>query len=155
ELQLKNQCLSLIAHDFVGVNRNIMWILDALEKGIITQEMFSDMLPELKSGTLTNQKTIDSTITWINSQRTDFTPNSIEIKALMLFDSIRDNLIHELEKKNINFFYEGDHNQTIMSDIVLISFILNKLVENAIKYSHDGGNIFFRIFPTSFNTINL
>ena len=155
ELRLKTQCLSLIAHDFVGINRNIMWILDALEKGIITQEIFSNMLPELKSGTLTNQKTIDSTITWVNSQRIDFIPNNIEIKSLELFDSIRNNLLNELQKKNISFSYEGDHNQTIVSDAVLINFILNKLVENAIKYSYDGGHIYFRIFPTSFNTINL
>jgi len=155
ELHLKTQCLSLIAHDFVGINRNIMWILDALEKGIITQEIFSNMLPELKSGTLTNQKTIDSTIAWVNSQRVDFIPNNIEIKSLTLFDSIRNNLTNEFQKKNIDFSYEGDHNQTIISDAVLINFILNKLVENAIKYSYDGGHIFFRIFPTSFNTINL
>ncbi len=155
ELRLKTQCLSLIAHDFAGVNRNIVWILDALEKGLITPDIVSSMLPELKAGAQTNQKTIDSTITWINSQKVDFTPNNIEISALALYESITKSLINDIRKKNINLSYHGDHDLTIISDIVLITFVLNKLVENAIKYSYNKGQIFFRIFQTSLKTISL
>ncbi len=155
ELRLKTQCLSLIAHDFVGINRNIIWILNALENGIITAETFSSMLPELKAGTLANQRTIDSTITWINSQRIEFTPNLAEVNIFTLFSSIQNNLTSDLHEKNITFYYEGDNNLTITTDLVLINFILTKLVENAIKYSYNGGSLFFRIFPTISNAISL
>src|SRR5690606_30114781 len=145
ELSLKNQCLSLIAHDFSGVSRNLLWIVEALGEGTVSLEMFKELYPELKANILTNQKTIESTIKWVNSQRQDYIANPEEIKIFSLFNHFKHFFVDSLRKKNIGLHYYGDESTSSYGDPVLISFILKALIENAIKYSVPGSNIAFEV----------
>ena len=144
DIESKKQCLSLIAHDFIGVTRNLLWVLDALQNKEITPEILSVLLPELRSNVLINQHTIESTLAWVNTQYNDFTPHKDEINSFNLFSSVQQSLLVELKKKNIQLSFEGDQNITCISDEILITFILKRIVENAIKYSYVGGNIIFQ-----------
>lgn len=143
DIQSKKQWISLIAHDFIGVSRNLVWVLEALQNGEITQEVLSELLPELKSSALINQQTIESTLTWVNTQQDQFHPHKNEINGFKLFSSIQQLLKNDLKKKSIQLSFKGDQEITFISDTILISFILKKIIENAIKYSYVGGNIIF------------
>jgi len=145
ELQLKNQLISLIAHDFSGISRNLLWIIEALEDGSISHDQFKTLFPELKAGVQINQKAIEATVAWVNSQHGGFKTCPIKINAFDLFSSIRDVLGPGLKNKNIELFFQGDEKITFTSDQVLITFILKSFVENAIKYSHTNTGIFFQV----------
>jgi signal transduction histidine kinase len=54
--------------------------------------------------------------------------------------------LNDLKKKSINLEFEGDQTVTFISDEILITFILKRIIENAIKYSYVGGNIIFKCF---------
>src|SRR5690606_14691123 len=84
EQSLKNQCLSLIAHDFSGVSRNLLWIVEGLGEGAVSLEMFKELYPELKANILTNQKTIGSAIKWVNSQHQAYIADPEEVKIFSL-----------------------------------------------------------------------
>src|SRR5690606_36096318 len=86
ELSLKNQSLSLITHDFSGVSRNLLWIVEALDEGTISLEMFKQLYPELKANILTNKKTIESTISWVNTQHETYALNPEDINIFSLFN---------------------------------------------------------------------
>lgn len=143
DIQSKKQWISLIAHDFIGVSRNLLWVLDALQNEEISQEILSGLLPELKSSALLNQHTIESTLTWVNTQQYGFNLHKNELNGFKLFLSIQQLFSNDLKKKNIQFSFKGDQEITFISDAVLILFILKKIIENAIKYSYVGGNIIF------------
>ncbi|HUH18728.1 HAMP domain-containing sensor histidine kinase [Albibacterium sp.] len=143
DIQSKKQWISLIAHDFIGVSRNLLWVLDALQNKEITPEILSELLPELKSSAIINQHTIESTLAWVYAQHDSFVPQKDKISGFNLFQSIQQSLSNELKKKSIQLSFEGDQDATFINDEVLIRFILRKIIENAIKYSYVSGNIIF------------
>src|SRR5690606_36651876 len=85
ELELKNSFFTLIAHDFKGLFSNTLWILDAYEKGIITEQEFKSMLPEIKKHAQINLNSINDTFKWVNVQRYD---GDIEVKDINSYDLV-------------------------------------------------------------------
>src|SRR5690606_22658784 len=99
ELELKNQCLSLITHDFAGVSRNLLWVIEALKDGSIDLEIFQTLYDELKSAAETNQKLIGNTIAWINSQESEFRATKETLAVAELYAYLNTVLSVDLEKK--------------------------------------------------------
>jgi len=145
ELQLKNQMISLIAHDFSGISRNLLWIIEALEDESISQELFKTLFPEIKSGVQINQKAIEATVAWVNSQHASFKTHPVKINTFELFSSIRDVLTPGLKNKNMELSFQGDEKITFVSDQVLVTFILKSFIENSIKYSYATTSIIFQV----------
>jgi len=144
DIQSKKQWISLIAHDFVGASRNLIWVLDALQNKEISTEVLFELLPELRASALLNQHSIESTLAWVYTQHDSFIPKKDKINVFKLFQSIQQSLSNDLKKKSIQLSFEGDQDATFINDEVLITFILRKITENAIKYSYVGGNIIFQ-----------
>lgn len=141
ELELKNSFLTLIAHDFKGLFSNILWVLDAYEKGIVTEQEFKSMLPEIKQHAQINLNTINDTFNWVNVQRYD---GDIEVKEVNSYDLISElkTTLHEaIKSKKISVSQIGDPDLILKSNPVLLRFILKKLIENAIKYSYIEGEV--------------
>ncbi len=141
ELELKNKCLSLISHDFKGIFSNILWVLEAYENEVITEQEFKSMLPEIKQNAQINRNTINDIFDWINIQSGTLT---LQPKAIVVYDLIselKDLLQTSIKRKNISFKYIGDKDLLIYCDKVILRFIVRKLMENAIKYSYLNGEI--------------
>lgn len=141
ELELKNKCLSLIAHDFKGMFSNILWILEALEHGVITEQEFKSMLPEIKQSAQINANIINDTFTWVNAQRVDEKHLPTDVNSYDLVAELKTSLQKSLTDKKISILQLGDPIFVFKSDPVLLRFILKKLLENAIKYSYLDGEI--------------
>ena len=116
-----------------------------MKDGSISLDQFRSLFPELKSGVQINQKAIESTVAWVNSQHASFKTYPVKINAFDLFSSIRDILAPNLKNKNIGLSFQGDEKITFTSDQILITFILKSFVENSIKYSHINTSIVFRV----------
>ena len=145
ELELKTQCLSLITHDFAGVSRNLLWVIEALKEGSIDLEIFQTLYDELKSAAESNQKIISNTIAWVNSQESEFALKTENVAVTEIYAYINDVLKANLEHKQIQLNFAGPENARVTADKVILQFIVKALVENAIKYSHPGGSVTMRI----------
>jgi signal transduction histidine kinase len=141
ELELKNKYLSLIAHDFKGLFSNILWVLGAYEKKVITEQEFKSMLPELKQNAQINLNTINDTFDWINVQRYEGEIDVKDVNSYKLILELKTSLRESILSKNISISQVGDPNFIFKSNPVLLRFILKKLIENAIKYSYLDGEI--------------
>src|SRR5690606_7093587 len=141
ELELKNQCLSLITHDFAGVSRNLLWVIEALKDGSIDLDIFQTLYQELKSAAETNQKLIASTIAWINSQEAEFKPTIEDISVRELVTYLKNVLHLDLERKQMQLHLAGSEDISLTGDRILLQFILKALIENAVKYSPTGGTV--------------
>ena len=141
ESELKTKWLSLIAHDFKGLFSNINMLLSAFEGESISQEIFLSMLPELKQIATENSKTLETTFKWVNSQLDGFKPIVEEVSLHTLFEVLNDTLKAELDFKKITLSYVGDNDFKLRTDKFLLQFILKHSIENAIKYSYEGGEV--------------
>lgn len=141
ELELKNKYLTLIAHDFKGMFSNIIWVLEAYEKGTITEHEFKSMLPEIQQHAQINFNIINDTFNWINVQRKEGEIIQKNVKSHDVISELKVALKESIEGKNISISQKGDADLLFKSNPVLLRFILKKLIENAIKYSYIDGEV--------------
>lgn len=141
ELELKNKCLSLIAHDFTGIFSNILWVLEAYDKKTITEQEFKFMLPEIKQNAKINLTTINDTFSWVNAQRVEEEPPLKDVNVYNLVSELIASLQITIKDKNITISQIGDPGFAFKSNPVLLRFILKKLIENAVKYSYINSEI--------------
>src|SRR5690606_19313453 len=118
-----------------------LWILDAYEKGIITEQEFKSMLPEIKQHAQINLNSINDTFNWVNVQRYD---EEIEVKDVNSYDlvsELKDVLEESIKGKKISVSQIGDPHIILKRNPSLLRFILNKILENATKYSYIEGEV--------------
>lgn len=139
--ELKNKWISLIAHDFKGVFSTLAWLLNAYETETITHEQLLEFLPEVKQNVNQNQRTITDTLAWVERQMDGFVPESESIPLQDFLETILKEYRKEIEEKEIQLTISVDSKLVIDSDKVMLRFILNRTIENAIKYSYIGAEV--------------
>lgn len=145
ESELKTGWISLISHNLKENFGSLLWIIEALENKSISKEVFLEMLPQIKQDTQKNFQTVNDTGDWIRTQINGFAPQLAPELAFDLFKKLKKNQKIGLKNKNLRFQFFGDQDLSYVTDQFLIFFILNKIVENAIKYSHPGKEIHFLV----------
>lgn len=144
ENKLKNGLISILSHDAKGISGNILWLIEAVEQKTISHEDFFNLLPQIKRDAQKNLQTIQDTTEWLKTQYGKFQIQKKTIKVLELYQGMKDEYENTLHKKEINFHFEGDPEQAIKTDPLLIKTILSKLLSNAIKYSSHGQDIYLQ-----------
>lgn len=141
ENELKNRWLSLIAHDFRGMFYNVSQLVKAFESRAVSEEQFLKMLSSLKRDAEINSKTLESTFTWINSQAGGFKLHLEEFSVFGIYLSLKEKFSEQLESKRISIEFSGDRDVVICTDRFLLNIVLKHVVDNAIKYSNEGGHV--------------
>lgn len=145
ENDLKSGWISLISHDFKEAFSSILILIEALEKKSISEADFFNLMPQIKQDTQKNLKIITDTGTWIKTQSDVFKPQLAEVYAVELFAHLKQEFSRKLKDKQLHFSFQGDETIGIITDRLLISFILKKIMDNAVKYSHPDGSIHFKV----------
>lgn len=135
ENKFKNGLISILSHDSKEIFGSLLWLIEALEEKTISQEDFFKMLPQIKRDAKKNLQTVQNSTEWLKTQFRNFEIKFSEFKILDLFQNLKENYIDQLTKKNINFYFTGDLDQSIKTDRVFLEYILDKILNNAIKYS--------------------
>lgn len=145
ENNLKTGWISLISHDFKEAFSSLHWLLQSLEDKSISASDFYELLPRIKQDAKKNLVTITDTTDWIKTQQKGFTPQLTEIFAVELYARLKLDFKEKIENKQLQFIFQGDETCKITTDRILLNYILNKILDNAIKYSHLGKSIYFKI----------
>jgi signal transduction histidine kinase len=163
-LQLENQRLknennlltnwiSLISHDTKQIFGNIKWIIEAYEDNMINKDDFFKLLPQIKKDAIKNFSTAQETGEWLKTQYGDFSPRQDVLNGFDLYEYIKKEHEIKLLNKDLSFEFSGDPDLFLITDRILLLFILTKIVDNAIKYSHKESKILFSISKNSTNYI--
>lgn len=153
EDRLKTGWISLIAHDTKEIFGSLLWLVNALENQTLSHENFFKMLPQVKKDAVKNLQTIQNTTEWLKTQYGNFQPKHEELHVYEIFQELKNEHNESLLKKQLDFQFVGDKKKSIKTDRVLIIFILNKLLHNAIKYSKPGQEIIFQISVVGKNAV--
>lgn len=141
EINFKNGLISILSHDSKELFGNFLWIIEALEEKTITEEDFFKLLPQVKSDARKNLQTVQDSVAWLRTQYGEFKIKPVKIMLTDLFQQLEEKYTARLKEKNITFYFKGDHHVSLTNDRVLLEYVLDKILNNAVKYSLPGQDI--------------
>ncbi|WP_139418592.1 sensor histidine kinase [Chryseobacterium mulctrae] len=141
EISFKNGLISILSHDSKEMFGNFLWLIEALEDKTISEEDFFNLLPQIKSDARKNLQTIQDSTAWLKTQYGDFKIKPVKIMVIDLFHHFEEKYADQLKEKSIKFYFKGDPNTFLTTDRLLLEYVLDKILNNAVKYSLPGQDI--------------
>jgi len=143
--QMKSEFVSVAAHQLRTPLSAIKWALRLLLDGDVgqTTEEQKDVLEKAYES---NERMIDLINDLLNVSRIEegrflYKPISIDLEAVV--QSVIDSYKEMIEKKKINFEFKkpGGKLPNVLLDAEKMSLAIQNLLDNAIKYTPEGGNV--------------
>ncbi|ACU07228.1 putative two component system histidine kinase/response regulator fusion protein [Flavobacteriaceae bacterium 3519-10] len=145
EISFKNGLISILSHDSKSLFGNFVWLIDAVEQKTISEGDFFKMLPQVKSDAQKNLQTVQDSTTWLKTQYGEYKIKPEKIMVMDLFHDLEEKYAAGFKQKNLNFYFKGDADAFVETDRILIDFVLDKILNNAVKYSLPGHDIYFNV----------
>jgi len=142
EINFKNALISILSHDSKELFGNFLWLIEALEEKTIGEEDFFKLLPQVKGDVQKNLQTVKDSSAWLKTQYGEFKVKPVKIMVTDLFHHLEKEYAAKLKEKNINFYFKEDHHASVTNDRLLLEYVLDKIVSNAVKYSSPGQDIY-------------
>ncbi|WP_172279024.1 sensor histidine kinase [Chryseobacterium sp. LAM-KRS1] len=145
EINFKNGLISILSHDSKELFGTFLWLIEELEQKTISEEDFFKLLPQVKKDAQKNLQTIHDSVAWLKTQYGEFKIRPVKIMVIDLFHYLEEKYAAKLKEKNIQFYFKGDHNAFLTSDRLLIEYVLDKIFNNAVKYSFPGQDVYLQV----------
>lgn len=145
EINFKNGLISILSHDSKELFGNFLWLVEALEQKMINNEDFYKLLPQVKSDAQKNLQTVQDSVAWLKTQYGDFKVTPGKIKVIDLFYCLQEKYAAQLQEKNLKFHFKGDSDAFLETDRILLEYALDKIFNNAVKYSFHGQDIYLQV----------
>ena len=141
--QTKNKLFSIIAHDLRGPIGNTSVLLDLLteNEGEFTKEELLENLFLLKDSSKATFKLLENLLTWSLAQRGELIFNPLPNDMFKLVQLNIDLFAVNVKSKNILILNELDIDFICTFDYEMINTVLRNLINNAIKFTHEGGRV--------------
>jgi signal transduction histidine kinase len=144
EINFKNGLISILSHDSKELFGSFLWLIEALEQQTISEEDFFRLLPQVKSDAQKNLQTVQDSTAWLKTQYGEFKINPVKIMVMDLFQRLEEKYAAKLKEKNIKFYFKGDPNAFLTTDRLLLEYVLDKIFNNAVKYSLSGQGVYLQ-----------
>lgn len=137
----KDKLFSIISHDLSGPLHTLSGMLKLAKDNLIAEDDFKKFILELSQNVDANRQLLSNLLSWsINQLKTD----AVKGKLFCINDLINKNLIL-FEKlamsKDISLVFDEDKQRTVFADKDMIDLVVRNLISNALKYTHQHGNI--------------
>jgi PAS domain S-box-containing protein len=139
----KDKFFSLIAHDLrtplvglTGYAEILSQDIDELTKEEIRE--YSNHIVEISRQTI---KFLTNLLEWSRLQTGKIQYNPSDVSIYLIVDSIIRLLKSNASRKKINVVNQVDPSHIVYADENMIYSVLNNLISNAIKFTHEGGEI--------------
>ena len=144
EISFKNGLISMLSHDSKEMFGNFLWLVEALEEKTIGEEDFLNLLPQIKSDARKNLQTIHDSTSWLKTQYGEFKIKPEKIIVMDLFHHFEEKYAAKLKEKNIKFYFKGDPNAFVTTDRFLLEYVVDKILNNAVKYSFPEQDVYLQ-----------
>ncbi|PKP34175.1 MAG: hypothetical protein CVU00_07970 [Bacteroidetes bacterium HGW-Bacteroidetes-17] len=147
----KDKFFSIIAHDLKNPFNSILGFADILntEYDVFDDLQRKRMINEIDKTSKSTFDLLENLLTWSRSQSGKIAINKEYIKIKELIISCINPYLPNAKAKNISIIEDIDDNISFYADKYTFSNIIGNLVNNAIKFTHVGGEIKISITETN------
>jgi len=141
--QTKNKLFSIIAHDLrgpIGSTSTFLELLTSHESEFTKQELLDNLIL-IKDSTKATFKLLENLLTWARAQKGEIVFNPQKSNFYNLVQANTDLFISNAESKKIHIINEINPDLAFEFDEEMINTIMRNLINNAIKYTSEGGQI--------------
>jgi signal transduction histidine kinase len=138
---LKDKFFSIISHDLKGPVFGVKELIHLTQKGLVTEEEFLEMLPEVSKNMENVALLLENLLAWTSSQLRGehIQTQQIELNRLILGQK---NLLSRIAiEKSIEIEVGNCENLWVLADKNMLELIMRNLISNAIKFSNPGSKI--------------
>lgn len=139
--KVKNKMMAIIAHDLRSPMTSMQGIFYLLRDEDLQIEEIRDIASNLEVTIQQNINMMDNLLSWANSQMKGLDINVEWVSAYQIVEEIFENCSFRAEHKSLSLINEVDPDLMIKADENLIKLIIRNLVNNAIKFSHEGDTV--------------
>ncbi len=139
--QLKDRIFSIIAHDLRAPLVNLSEVLKMISNDLITLEEFKELSPVLSKDIIYTTDLLENILHWSRSQLKGYGINKefFDLKGLIV------NEVHyhlpSAEAKKINIVQDVFPGEMVYADMLMIQIVIRNIINNAIKFCHEGCEI--------------
>ena len=141
--QTKNKLFSIIAHDLrgpIGSTSTFLELLTTHESEFTKQELLDNLIL-IKDSTKATFKLLENLLTWARAQKGEIVFNPQKNNFFILVQANTDLFISNAESKKIHIINEINPDLAFEFDEEMINTVMRNLINNAIKYTGEGGQI--------------
>ncbi|MGE5419904.1 MAG: ATP-binding protein [Chloroflexota bacterium] len=139
----KDRLFSIIAHDLRNPVTNMLGFTDMLIENLTEYdiEKLKYYLNMLRSSTKNTLELLDNLLLWSKSQVEKFEFKPEPIKLNLFLKRVIDEMSPNADLKNISFKYLTTEENECYTDPDILKIILRNLLQNALKFTNEGGRI--------------
>lgn len=140
--QSRQEFVSNVSHELKTPLSSIKVLTESLMfQEDVPVELYKEFFEDINSEVDRLNSIISDLLTLVRLDQREVPLNIVEINLGELVQNILKRLAPLAKKKNINLIYESHREISVEIDEVKFSLALTNLVENAIKYTPDGGSV--------------
>jgi len=140
--QSRQEFVSNVSHELKTPLSSIKVLTESLMfQEDVPVEMYKEFFEDINSEVDRLNSIISDLLTLVRLDQREIPLNIIEVNLNEMIQNLLKRLAPLAKKKNINLIYESHREVVAEIDIVKLSLALTNLVENAIKYTPEGGEV--------------
>ncbi len=137
----KDKLFSIIGHDLRSPIGNLRVLLDLFKSNMMNSGELNALLPKLNKSVGGLHEMLDNLLEWSHSQMQGFKLHSEEINLKQLAETTLGFYQSSADEKGISIFIEVPDGLRAVADQNHVLLVMRNLVNNAIKYTENGGRI--------------
>ena len=141
----KNKLFSIVSHDLKGPVDSVSGYLELLSQDLITVDERREIERELHHQTKYTSDLLLNLLYWSKTQMNGVNVVLRPLPLRTMVDDARNYKIAFAAKKGIKLTYSIDKNMEVIADEEMMRIVLRNLVNNAIKFTQPGGEIFITV----------
>ena len=138
---IKDKLFSIVSHDLRGPINSFSGILGLIRSGSITKQEASMLSENLQEDLNRLKSLLDNLLNWAKTQMQGIKSNQVPISLNEVVKENTDLLGMEAHKKQINLVNNVQEGIKILADLDMTKLILRNLINNAIKFTQNNGNV--------------
>ncbi|MEP4373580.1 MAG: histidine kinase N-terminal 7TM domain-containing protein, partial [Algoriphagus sp.] len=139
---LKDKYFSIISHDLKGPVYGIKELIHLTNTGLVSQEEFMEMLPEVSRNMEQVAMLLDNLLAWSSSQlKGGETVNTQEFDIHKVLIQQKGILERVAAEKQLDITIDDQAKSLVNGDKNMIELVIRNLINNAIKFSSNGSII--------------
>lgn len=139
---LEYEFLTIITHKFRTPLVSIKWVMDELSKDNVPHTEQKELIKDTQGVVRKLMEVVDNLAGIARSDdRLKYSFEEVSLRKMV--DSSLEKLSRLIREKSINFDIQTDPQvPTVLADFQKIQFVMDALLENALKYTPEGGKIY-------------